>query len=159
MYTSEQAHSSVEKAGIALGLGRKGVAKIGVDHEFKMDTGALEAAIERDKADGWRPFAVSATVGARPSTTSIDPTEAIAEVCERHGLWLHVDAAYAGAAAILPRKARHPRRLRSRRFVRDGTRTSGLFTPIDWQRFILPATGCAEARVQRQSRVFEDAGR
>lgn len=103
MYTSEQAHSSVEKAGIALGLGRKGVAKIGVDHEFKMDPAALEAAIERDKTDGWRPFAVSATVGTT-STTSIDPTEAIAEVCERHGLWLHVDAAYAGAAAILPEK-------------------------------------------------------
>ena len=103
MYTSQEAHSSVEKAGIALGLGRKGVRKIGVDDRFRMNAVELDAAIERDKADGWRPFCVSATVGTT-STTSVDPVEAIAKICSKHGLWLHVDGAYAGAAAILPEK-------------------------------------------------------
>jgi aromatic-L-amino-acid decarboxylase len=103
MYTSQEAHSSVEKAGIALGLGRKGVRKVGVDDRFRMDAVELDAMIERDKADGWRPFCVSATVGTT-STTSVDPVEAIVSVCSKHGLWLHVDGAYAGAAAILPEK-------------------------------------------------------
>ena len=103
IYTSMEAHSSVEKAGIALGIGRKGVRKIGVDSRFRMNATELDAAIERDKADGWRPFCVSATVGTT-STTSIDPVEEIAGVCSKHGLWLHVDGAYAGAAAILPEK-------------------------------------------------------
>ena len=101
MYTSQEAHSSVEKAGIALGLGRNGVRKVGVDDRFRMDAVELEAAIGRDKADGWHPFCVSATVGTT-STTSVDPVEAIASVCNKHGLWLHVDGAYAAAAAILP---------------------------------------------------------
>ncbi len=101
VYTSEHAHSSVEKAALAIGLGRQGVCKIGVDEEFRMDVRALEDAIKRDINEGWRPFCVSATVGTT-STTSIDPIGDIADICERHGLWLHVDAAYAGAAAILP---------------------------------------------------------
>jgi aromatic-L-amino-acid decarboxylase len=103
LYASAQAHSSVEKASIAMGLGRKGVSKIAVDDRFRMDPAQLEAAIGRDEAGGWRPFAVVATIGTT-STTSVDPVPRIADICERHGLWLHVDAAYAGAAAMLPER-------------------------------------------------------
>ena len=101
IYASEQAHSSVEKSAMALGIGRRGLAKIGTDSEFRMDVDALESAIAADLLKGVRPFAVVATVGTT-STTSIDPVARIAEVCEKYQLWLHVDAAYAGAAAILP---------------------------------------------------------
>jgi aromatic-L-amino-acid/L-tryptophan decarboxylase len=101
IYSSEQAHSSVEKSAMALGIGRRGLAKIGTDSEFRMDARALESAIERDRREGVLPFAVVATVGTT-STTSVDPVRAIADVCSRHNLWLHVDAAYAGSAAILP---------------------------------------------------------
>ena len=101
MYCSEEAHSSVERAGIVAGIGRAGTRTIPTDTEFRMDPAALERAIEEDVAAGWRPFCVTATVGTT-STTSIDPVPAIADVCERHGLWLHVDAAYGGAAAVVP---------------------------------------------------------
>ena len=101
LYTSEQSHSSIEKGAIAIGIGQKNVRKVAVDAEFRMRPDALEAAIERDRASGLRPFCVVATVGTT-STTSVDPVEAVAAVAERHGLWLHVDAAYAGVAAIAP---------------------------------------------------------
>lgn len=101
IYASEQAHSSIEKSAMALGIGRRGLAKIGTDSEFRMDVDALQAAIEKDLRDGVRPFAVVATVGTT-STTSVDPVARIADVCEKYRLWLHVDAAYAGSAAILP---------------------------------------------------------
>ncbi|MGB7624407.1 MAG: pyridoxal-dependent decarboxylase [Terriglobia bacterium] len=103
MYTSEHAHSSIEKGAIVLGLGQHGVRKIGVDSEFRMDAVALEKAVQEDLAAGWRPFCVCATVGTT-STTSVDPVPAIAKICDRYNLWLHVDAAYAGSAAILPEK-------------------------------------------------------
>jgi aromatic-L-amino-acid decarboxylase len=101
MYASEQAHSSIEKSAMALGIGRRGLVKIPTDAEFRMDPKALDAAIEKDLREGYRPFAVVATVGTT-STTSIDPVASIADICEKRGLWLHVDAAYAGSAAILP---------------------------------------------------------
>ena len=101
MYASEQAHSSIEKSAMALGVGRRGLVKIGTDAEFRMDVNALETAIARDLREGFRPFAVVATVGTT-STTSIDPVSRIADLCAKYGLWLHVDAAYAGTAAILP---------------------------------------------------------
>ncbi|QBD80705.1 amino acid decarboxylase [Ktedonosporobacter rubrisoli] len=100
-YTSEQAHSSVEKAIITLGIGQEGLRKIPTDSEFRMDVAALERAIEEDLAAGWRPFAVVPTIGTT-STTSIDPVPAVADICERYGLWLHVDASYAGSAAVNP---------------------------------------------------------
>src|SRR5207247_3359452 len=101
LYTSEHAHSSVEKGAIAIGLGRTNVRKIPVDAEFRMLPDALIAAIERDRATGLRPFCVVATVGTT-STTSIDPVPAIADIAERSGLWMHIDAAYGGAAALAP---------------------------------------------------------
>lgn len=101
LYTSEQSHSSIEKGAIAVGIGQKNVRKVAVDSEFSMRPDALAAMVEQDKAAGKRPFCVVATVGTT-SSTSIDPVPQIAGIAEQHGMWLHVDAAYAGAAAILP---------------------------------------------------------
>jgi aromatic-L-amino-acid decarboxylase len=100
-YASQEAHSSIEKAGIVLGVGQAGLRKIAVDSAFRMDVIELERAIQEDLARGIRPFAVVATVGTT-STTSIDPVPQIADVCERYGLWLHVDASYGGCAAVEP---------------------------------------------------------
>jgi aromatic-L-amino-acid decarboxylase len=101
LYTSEHAHSSVEKGAIAIGIGQRNVRKIPVDSEFRMRTDALVEAIERDRAAGLRPFCVVPTVGTT-STSSIDPVPAIADIAERFGLWIHVDAAYGGPAALAP---------------------------------------------------------
>jgi aromatic-L-amino-acid decarboxylase len=101
MYASEHAHSSVEKAGIVLGIGQDGLRKVPADAAYRMDVAALRAAIAADRADGYTPFAVTATVGTT-STTSIDPVPEIAGVAAAEGLWLHVDAAYAGSAAVVP---------------------------------------------------------
>lgn len=101
VYASDQAHSSIAKGCVALGLGLDGFRAIPHDASYRLDVGALEAAIAEDVAAGARPLAVVATVGTT-STTSVDPVPAIAEVCKRHGLWLHVDAAYAGSAALCP---------------------------------------------------------
>ncbi len=101
VYISEQAHSSIEKGVITLGLGQRGLRKIPTDSEFRMDPKALAAAIEEDKASGIVPFCAVATVGTT-STSSIDPVPEIVAICEQHKLWLHVDAAYAGSAAVVP---------------------------------------------------------
>src|SRR5207248_9215409 len=102
---SEQSHSSIEKGAIAVGIGQKNVRKVPVDAEFRMRPDALASMIEQDRGAGLRPIGVVATIGTT-STTSVDPVAAIADLAERHGLWLHVDAAYAGAAAMLP-ECRH----------------------------------------------------
>jgi aromatic-L-amino-acid decarboxylase len=101
LYTSEQSHSSIEKAAIALGIGHRNVRKIPVDADFRMPADALESAVARDLKAGKKPFCVVATVGTT-STASIDPVAAIADVAEKNGLWLHIDAAYGGGAAIVP---------------------------------------------------------
>jgi aromatic-L-amino-acid/L-tryptophan decarboxylase len=101
MYGSVHAHSSVEKAGIVLGIGQDGFRSIPADDDFRMDPEALARAIAEDRAAGFTPFAVTATAGTT-STTSIDPVPAIADLCAREGLWLHVDAAYGGSAAVVP---------------------------------------------------------
>jgi aromatic-L-amino-acid decarboxylase len=104
LYCSTQAHSSVEKAAIALGFGQTALRRIPIDGEFRMIPDALESRIRDDRANGLLPLAVVATVGTT-STTSVDPVPAIARICTRERVWLHVDAAYAGAAAILPSHA------------------------------------------------------
>jgi aromatic-L-amino-acid decarboxylase len=101
VYLSEQAHSSIEKGVITLGLGQRGLRKIPTDADFRMDVGALADAIDEDKRKGFLPFCVVATVGST-STSSIDPVAEIVPICERDAMWLHVDAAYAGSAAIVP---------------------------------------------------------
>jgi aromatic-L-amino-acid decarboxylase len=101
VYCSDQAHSSVDKAVILLGLGHESLRRIPSDGEFRMRTGALAAAVEEDRASGWLPIATVATVGTT-STTSVDPVEHIAAICRAEKMWLHVDAAYAGVAAMVP---------------------------------------------------------
>jgi aromatic-L-amino-acid decarboxylase len=106
IYTSAESHSSIDKAGMTLGFGRAGVARIEVDENFRMRPEALAAAIRADRAAGRRPLAVVATIGTT-STTSVDPVSEIADLCEDEGLWLHVDAAYAGPAAVVPELQHH----------------------------------------------------
>jgi aromatic-L-amino-acid decarboxylase len=101
IYCSEHAHSSVDKAVILLGLGHESLVRVPADSEFRMRPDALADAIARDRRSGTVPLAIVATVGTT-STTSVDPVEQIAAIAERDGVWLHVDAAYAGVAAILP---------------------------------------------------------
>jgi aromatic-L-amino-acid decarboxylase len=101
LYTSDQSHSSIEKGAIAVGIGQQNVRKVPSDSEFRMRADALAKMVEEDKRAGKRPFCVVATVGTT-STTSIDPVPLIADTAEKYGMWLHVDCAYAGAAAILP---------------------------------------------------------
>jgi aromatic-L-amino-acid decarboxylase len=106
LYASEHAHSSVDKGAITVGVGLEGIRKIAVDENFAMRPEDLEAAIKEDLANGWLPFCVVATVGTT-STTSVDPVQAIADICEKHDIWLHVDAAHAGNTAILPEMRQH----------------------------------------------------
>ncbi len=101
VYASREAHSSVEKACMTLGLGRASLVKIPTDDRFALEPGELAAAITADRRAGRLPIAVVATVGTT-SSTSFDPLAAIADVAQREQLWLHVDAAYAGAVAIDP---------------------------------------------------------
>ena len=101
LYCSEEAHSSVDKAGLVLGIGSRGIRRISSDHQFRMRIDLLEAAIRQDLSERRKPFAVVATVGTT-SATAVDPVPAVAGLCGKYGLWLHVDAAYAGTAAIAP---------------------------------------------------------
>lgn len=130
VYASDQAHSSVEKSAIVLGLGEENVVRVPSDERFRMDVGALARAIELDRAAGMRAMAVIATVGTT-STASIDPVREIAAVCSANDVWLHVDAAYGGALAMLP----------ERRDVMDGAELADsvvvnghkwLFVPLDF---------------------------
>jgi aromatic-L-amino-acid/L-tryptophan decarboxylase len=135
VYTSEQAHSSVEKAAITLGLGRDGVRVIACDERYRMRPDALAEAVREDVRFGYRPIAIVPTVGTT-STTSIDPVGSIADLRDElveelgHDIWLHVDGAYGGMAAICPEL----------RWVLDGVDRADsfvtnphkwLFTPID----------------------------
>jgi len=101
IYTSEHAHSSIDKAALALGFGLENLVHVAVDDELRMRPDALARVINDDRAQGFLPLACVATVGTT-SATSIDPVPAIAEICEREALWLHVDGAYGGIAAIVP---------------------------------------------------------
>lgn len=129
VYVSEQAHSSIEKGIITLGLGQKGMRKIQTDSEYRMDSKALAAAIKEDKQNGFIPFCIVATIGTT-STSSIDPIREIVPIGEEHEMWLHVDAAYAGSAAVVPEL----------RYILDGCERADslvvnphkwLFTPFD----------------------------
>jgi aromatic-L-amino-acid decarboxylase len=101
VYTSSHAHSSVDKAAITLGFGHENVVHVDTDADFRMRVDALDAAVRADRAAGYLPLATVATVGTT-STTSIDPVPAIAALCAREGMWLHVDGSYGGVAAVVP---------------------------------------------------------
>jgi len=129
MYASEHVHSSVDKSAITLGIGQTGLRKIPSDSEYRMKALDLEDAIKEDRSNGWHPFCVVATTGTT-SSTSIDPLSEIADICEREGLWLHIDAAYGGFAAVVPEM----------RWVLEGAERGdslvvnphkGLFVPLD----------------------------
>jgi aromatic-L-amino-acid/L-tryptophan decarboxylase len=157
LYCSDQAHSSVEKAAITLGIGQDNVRKIASDAEFRMVPAALESAIASDIAAGRRPFCVVATVGTT-ATTSVDPVRAIGALCRAHGLWLHVDAAYGGVAAVLPEM----------RWIMDGVDAADslvvnphkwLFTPVDLSAFYtrrLDVVGAAFSLIPPYLRTAED---
>ena len=100
-YTSSQAHSSIEKAAMIAGIGRANLRLVPVDEEFAMKPEALAESIKRDIAAGRIPVFVSATVGTT-SSNGIDPLRAIGNICREHSLWLHVDAAMSGTAALCP---------------------------------------------------------
>jgi aromatic-L-amino-acid/L-tryptophan decarboxylase len=101
IYASNQAHSSAEKAAIALGLGEENVQRVRTDAHFCMDPGALRQMIARDVRDNFKPLAVIATVGTT-STASVDPVPEIARICRENKMWLHIDGAYGAGFAILP---------------------------------------------------------
>lgn len=101
IYVSDQAHSSVEKGAIALGLGEHNVRRLACDSQFRMNVATLREAVASDLRHGFKPLAVVATVGTT-STASVDPVREIAEVCAQHQMWLHIDAAYGGGLALLP---------------------------------------------------------
>lgn len=101
IYCSEEAHSSTEKAAIVAGIGRRGVRKIATDAHYALRPELLAAAVREDRQGGWWPVMAVGMIGTT-SSTAIDPIPAIAAICQRESLWLHVDAAYAGPAAIVP---------------------------------------------------------
>ena len=101
VYTSAQSHSSVNKAAVLAGFGQENIHVAAHDVNFAMRAESLEVLIEKDLADGLKPCAVVATTGTTAST-ALDPVEAIARVAKKYGIWLHVDAAMAGSAMILP---------------------------------------------------------
>lgn len=103
VYCSEHVHSSIDKACITLGLGTRSLRKIAVNERFEMIPEALAEAIDEDIDAGHLPICVILTIGTT-SSSSVDPVDAIADICEKHSIWLHVDSAYAGSAAILPEK-------------------------------------------------------
>jgi aromatic-L-amino-acid decarboxylase len=133
VYTSEQAHSSVEKGAIALGFGQQNVRKIPVDDCYRMRVDALASALEADKAAGLRPCCVVPSVGTT-STSSIDPVPQVIDVAERYGAWVHVDGAYGGSAAVVP-ELRHILNGVERAHSIVVNPHKWLFTPIDFSAF------------------------
>jgi aromatic-L-amino-acid decarboxylase len=101
VYASEHVHSSIDKGMITLGLGLRSLRKIECNGQFEMIPEKLAEAIEEDIENGFVPICVIPTIGTT-STSSVDPVDAIADICEKFSIWLHVDAAYAGSTAILP---------------------------------------------------------
>src|SRR5204862_7408870 len=101
IYTSDQAHSSAEKAAIALGVGEESVCRVSSDKEFRMDTSILRESVAHDRESGFKPLAVVATVGTT-STASVDPVAEIARLCREERMWLHIDGAYGGGFTIVP---------------------------------------------------------
>ncbi|MCP2619777.1 aminotransferase class V-fold PLP-dependent enzyme [Candidatus Aminicenantes bacterium AC-334-K16] len=123
VYASQEAHSSVEKGVKIAGYGREALRYIPADENYALIPEALEEAINQDKAEGYQPACVVATLGTT-SSGAVDPLAPIGRICQKHGLWLHVDAAYAGTAAILPEK----------RWILEGMEhvDSFVFNPHKW---------------------------
>jgi aromatic-L-amino-acid/L-tryptophan decarboxylase len=101
VYCSSEAHSSVEKAVKIAGIGKNNLVKIATDEQFRMNPADLEKAITCDLKNGLLPVCVVAAIGTT-GCTAVDPLQEIAEICSKHRIWLHVDAAFAGSALLLP---------------------------------------------------------
>lgn len=101
IYCSTETHSSIEKGVKIAGFGKSNLTKIGIDDQLAMNTDELEMAITQDIANGNKPICVIAALGTT-GTTAVDPLSSIASICEKYDIWLHVDAAYAGTALVLP---------------------------------------------------------
>lgn len=146
VYASREAHSSVEKGVKIAGYGKKNLVYIPVDEEFAMIPGELERAIEADLKAGLKPACVVATVGTT-SSGAVDPLKPIGEICQRYGLWLHVDAAYAGTAAILPEK----------RWVLEGAELADslVFNPHKWMLTNFDCSAFFVRDVSAFTRTFE----
>ena len=123
VYASEETHSSIEKGVKIAGFGRENLRYIPTDQSFAMMPSKLKEAVEQDKNKGLLPACVVATLGTT-SSTAVDPLASIGEICQQYGLWLHVDAAYAGTAALLPEK----------RWIIEGAENvdSFVFNPHKW---------------------------
>ncbi|MBP2681800.1 MAG: putative aromatic amino acid decarboxylase, partial [Candidatus Krumholzibacteriota bacterium] len=100
-YASTQAHSSIEKGVKIAGIGRRNLRLVDTDGKYAMRADSLAAAIEKDLRSGLVPFFVGATVGTT-SSNAIDPVPEIGRICRERGIWLHVDAAMSGTAAVCP---------------------------------------------------------
>jgi len=105
VYTSEQAHSSVQRAAWIAGIPRTNIRAIETDDQFRVRVDVLRDAITEDRAAGFVPFMVAASAGTT-NTGAVDPLTQVADLCEREKLWMHVDAAYAGFAALTPAGAK-----------------------------------------------------
>jgi aromatic-L-amino-acid/L-tryptophan decarboxylase len=101
LYASQEAHATIAEAADMLGLGERAARAIPTDAALRMRPDALEEAIAADLAAGRHPFAAVATAGTT-ATGAVDPLPKVADICARHGLWMHVDAAYGGAAMLAP---------------------------------------------------------
>lgn len=123
VYASEEAHSSVEKDVKIAGYGREALRYIPADEDYALIPSALEERIIQDKAQGYQPACVVATLGTT-SSGAVDPLAPIGRICQKYGLWFHVDAAYAGTAALLPEK----------RWMLEGIESvdSFVFNPHKW---------------------------
>ena len=130
LYASDQAHSSLEKAAVTLGLGEAQVRRIASDDQYKMDVDALRRAVTADLNAGRRPLAIVATIGTT-SATSVDPVNSIAELCREQNIWLHVDAAYGGAMSLLE-EGRHVMRGVERADSVVFNPHKWLFVPLDF---------------------------
>ncbi|MCK5136943.1 MAG: hypothetical protein KAR19_14245 [Bacteroidales bacterium] len=101
IYCSDETHSSIEKAVGVSGIGKKNLVKVGVDNQMQMQPEELEKCIQSDIQNDYDPCAVVATIGTT-GTLAVDPIDSIGTICQKYGLWMHVDAAYAGTALLLP---------------------------------------------------------
>jgi aromatic-L-amino-acid decarboxylase len=145
-YCSKETHSSIEKGVKIAGLGKEFLRKIPVDDSYAMDPVELDAAIDADKAEGRLPTIVVATIGTTGST-AIDPLREIGEVCTRHGVWLHVDAAHAGTALICP----------EHRWMVEGMEHADSFVmnPHKWMMTTLPTSAYFVQDTEALVRTFE----
>jgi aromatic-L-amino-acid decarboxylase len=142
-YVSTQAHSSIEKACKIAGIGTENLRLVEVDETFAMSAGALERAVQADLEGGKRPFFVTATLGTT-SSNAFDPLPAVGEICRRHRLWLHVDAAMSGTAALCPEF----------RWIHEGVELadSYCFNPHKW---MLTNFDCTSFYVKRRKDLID----